>query len=440
MAGIGDVGTSWLTPPAGAASAFGLSNLSPATQSNALGTFQDFAYGGPQGLTNDLGRSSGTMAAIGSMLNDYGQRTWGAKYGPQQSGAIGSGTSGPMASLGGDWAGVDQWDSQITSAANSFKVPPNLIKSVMQLESGGQNLPANGAGAVGPMQVVASVWGSTAASMGLDLNNPADNIAMGAFILNSNYNQFKDWATQNGVDPWKAAVYSYYAGNPYDLNAADDPNQGGSGMSTGAYGDQIWQSYQNLNSFGGTGAGLSGNPQQINGQWGGTQGGQNIVDVAQQYLGTPYVWGSAPGKGQSPSSWDCSGFTYWLDQNYGDGSLPQGSHQQYQQAIAQGRLFQDTSQLQPGDLLYFYTEDDPGYSDHASHVAVYIGNGQIIHAANPDAGTIISNLSDPYYQSRFIGGEHMAWSGGGYTGTPGTAPVTPTGITNPYYTNWAQNR
>jgi hypothetical protein len=163
------------------------------------------------------------------------------------------------------------------------------------------------------------------------------------------------------------------------------------------------------------GMGSGGTAQPINGMWGGNPTGQGIVSIAEQYLGTPYVWGGIPGKGDTPTGWDCSGFTYWLDQNYGTGQLVQGSHYQYQQAQQSGKLFTNMDQLQPGDLIFFDTGWQGGAGaelNHAGHVAMYIGNGQIIHAANPDSGTIISPLSG-YYTNAFLGAEHMSWSGGG---------------------------
>ena len=144
-----------------------------------------------------------------------------------------------------------------------------------------------------------------------------------------------------------------------------------------------------------------------------------VLNEAKKYVGVPYVWGAIPGKGQDPrsSGWDCSGFTYWLDQNYGTGQLPEGSHYQYQYAQQTGKLFTDTSQLQPGDLLFFNTGADNGGGaelNSAGHVAIYLGNGQIIQAANPSEGTVISDFSG-YYAQTYIGAMHMSWSGG----TPG---------------------
>jgi len=111
---------------------------------------------------------------------------------------------------------------------------------------------------------------------------------------------------------------------------------------------------------------------------------------------------------------NCSGFTYWLDQNYGTGTLPRGSHYQYQNAVNTGQLFTDLSQLQPGDLVYIDTGwygGAGGDMNAAGHVGMYIGNGKMIHAANPEQGTIISDLAA---YGGILGAMHQTGSGGGY--------------------------
>jgi cell wall-associated NlpC family hydrolase len=139
--------------------------------------------------------------------------------------------------------------------------------------------------------------------------------------------------------------------------------------------------------------------------------GGGIVNEAKQYLNVKYVWGGIPTKTQDPfqTGWDCSGFTYFMDQKYGDGTLPQGSHYQYQYAQQTGRLFTDTSQLKPGDLVFFNTGDTQGAGadlNPAGHVGIYLGNDQIISAMNPSMGTVLSSFSG--FSSPFIGAMHMS--------------------------------
>jgi cell wall-associated NlpC family hydrolase len=104
--------------------------------------------------------------------------------------------------------------------------------------------------------------------------------------------------------------------------------------------------------------------------------------------------------------------TRWMDQKYGNGTLAMGSHYQYQQMQQEGRLFNDLNQLQAGDLVFIDTGWQGGAGaelNRAGHVAIYIGNGQILHAANQQAGTIISPISG--YQN-IIGAAHQSFSGG----------------------------
>lgn len=105
---------------------------------------------------------------------------------------------------------------------------------------------------------------------------------------------------------------------------------------------------------------------------------QQIVDYAMQYLGNKYVHG-----GQSLSGGtDCSGFTslIYAEFGYSLSRTPAG------QLSGAGRSI-DYSEIQPGDVICY------GSSGKCSHVALYIGDGQIIHAANSRKGVIISSAT-----------------------------------------------
>lgn len=105
-----------------------------------------------------------------------------------------------------------------------------------------------------------------------------------------------------------------------------------------------------------------------------------MVNFAMQYLGCPYVWGGTSLGGGA----DCSGFVMRVYENYGY-YLPRTSYNQasYCNSISY-------SEAQPGDLFFYGN----GYS--VSHVAMYIGNGQIIHAMDENHGICISSA---YYMS-----------------------------------------
>ena len=97
------------------------------------------------------------------------------------------------------------------------------------------------------------------------------------------------------------------------------------------------------------------------------------MQYALAQVGKSYVWGAA-----GPSGFDCSGLTMMAWRQAGV-SLPHSSSAQYG-----GGTKVSTSALQPGDLVYYYSP--------ISHVGIYIGNGQIVDAANPSTGVRITSV------------------------------------------------
>lgn len=116
-----------------------------------------------------------------------------------------------------------------------------------------------------------------------------------------------------------------------------------------------------------------------------------IIDLAKQYLGVRYVWG-----GTSPSGFDCSGFVLYLYEN-NEISLPRVSTSQYKTGTVVAR-----EQLQRGDLVFFNTD-----GSGASHVGIYIGDGQFIHASSGAHKVTISTLSGGYYASHYLGARRV---------------------------------
>lgn len=120
----------------------------------------------------------------------------------------------------------------------------------------------------------------------------------------------------------------------------------------------------------------------------GSGGASNVVAYAKQFLGNPYVYGGSSLTGGT----DCSGFTMSIYAHFGY-SLNRVSAEQ----AKNGRAV-SMSSLQPGDLLFY------SYGGgRISHVAMYIGGGQIIHASTESTGIIISGMGSPCAARRIIG-------------------------------------
>lgn len=115
----------------------------------------------------------------------------------------------------------------------------------------------------------------------------------------------------------------------------------------------------------------------------------SMVSYAMQFLGNPYVYGGT----SLTNGTDCSGFTMRIYEHFGY-SIPRTSSAQasYTTTIS-------SSEAQPGDLFFY------GYGGSVSHVAMYIGGGQVIHASNESTGIKISNAfyRTPIKVGRVIG-------------------------------------
>ncbi|RCW44053.1 cell wall-associated NlpC family hydrolase [Halopolyspora algeriensis] len=101
---------------------------------------------------------------------------------------------------------------------------------------------------------------------------------------------------------------------------------------------------------------------------GGAGTAAGAVQAALSKQGSPYVWGA-----EGPNRFDCSGLMYWAYQQVGV-SIPRSSSAQ-----AQTGKPVSASQLKPGDLVFYYSP--------VSHVGMYVGNGNVVHA--PTAGSTV---------------------------------------------------
>lgn len=146
------------------------------------------------------------------------------------------------------------------------------------------------------------------------------------------------------------------------------------------------------------------------------------VALTAQQEGKPYVWGAV-----GPDSFDCSGLVLWVFGQLGVTDIPRNSQAQYYAAVPI-----QPDQVMPGDL--FFLEDT--YSDPSiriTHVGIYIGGGNTIHA--PEEGMPVQEgpVNQPFFQEHWygfarikrpgmipptIGVDDSGWSGGGTSGPP----------------------
>lgn len=113
----------------------------------------------------------------------------------------------------------------------------------------------------------------------------------------------------------------------------------------------------------------------------------SIVRTALSFRGTRYRYG-----GTSRSGFDCSGFIRYVYSKDGTG-LPRTAAEQYRI----GKKI-SLSELKPGDLLFYRSS-----RKRVGHVAMYTGNGKMVHAANSRKGVTVDSINSPYYKNRFVG-------------------------------------
>lgn len=114
-----------------------------------------------------------------------------------------------------------------------------------------------------------------------------------------------------------------------------------------------------------------------------------VIQTAKSLLGIRYVWG-----GETPSGFDCSGFVNYVFGQYGI-DLPRTSRGMYDGAG------QPVSELKTGDLVFFNTT-----GARASHVGIYLGDGQFV-SATTSRGTRIDSLYSSYWGPKYIGAKRI---------------------------------
>jgi len=124
---------------------------------------------------------------------------------------------------------------------------------------------------------------------------------------------------------------------------------------------------------------------------------QKIIRVAKKYLGAPYKFGGNSYK----TGIDCSGYVKKVFSSF-NVNLPRTARDIYYRSghkVAK-------SQLDTGDLVFFQT-----YAKFPSHVGIYLGGDQFIHASSARKKVSIDNLNKRYYRNRYIGAKRIQVSG-----------------------------
>lgn len=115
----------------------------------------------------------------------------------------------------------------------------------------------------------------------------------------------------------------------------------------------------------------------------------SIISLGARYLGTPYVFGAST---KTTRVFDCSSFTKYV---YGKKGiyLPRVSRDQ-----AKRGYYVSRKNLKKGDLVFFYVNN----RNRIAHVAIYAGNGRILHTYKRGIGVTYSKLSSKYWSSHYV--------------------------------------
>ena len=120
---------------------------------------------------------------------------------------------------------------------------------------------------------------------------------------------------------------------------------------------------------------------------------QAVIDLAHKQLGKPYVWGA-----EAPNSFDCSGLIYYVYKNAASITLPRTSSDQYSAGVAVSR-----SNLKAGDLIFSSTDG----TGNITHVAIYVGDGQMIHAPRNGKNVEKVSINNSYWNKAYVGARRV---------------------------------
>ena len=381
------------------------------------------------------------------------------------------GQSSTAAQGGGAWKVLDQWDEGYNAASTLTGVPANVIKAFQAKETGRADYVGQENCEIRPesgcVALNTGIFEDTAKSYGLDYARIRDDpeyaaYATGVVLQHIATDDAGNWGGTAGKTVledggWEGVARVYYGGSGGYTN----PNwqdERGVGETAGMYASDVMSYVSQLDARG-TSPGQSGqsvsSPNRPASSQVGNYSGSAIADLADDYTGVDYVWGSLPTEDQDPyaTGWDCSGFvSFIMDRlGYSDrdiaGGVPNGSHYQAEWAIDTGRWSDgmDLSQMQPGDLIFFDTGAEGGggqnevsqTASRATHVGIYLGDGKMINAMQQcgpgltmgvDCGTGIVSVDDGYWANAVIGwADTSDIIGGAATERGGAPPANITG-------------
>lgn len=127
--------------------------------------------------------------------------------------------------------------------------------------------------------------------------------------------------------------------------------------------------------------------------------GNSAAAMARSLVGCRYSYGAT-----GPYSFDCSGMAYYIYRQLGHPIARSSSSQYYNSGY-----FVSASALQPGDLLFFYDRgyDRSGGTVPVTHVGVYVGNGQFVHASTPATGVRYDSIVSGYHANHLVGAKRV---------------------------------
>ncbi|QSE80202.1 C40 family peptidase [Rhodococcus koreensis] len=285
---------------------------------------------------------------------------------------ISSVAAGPMPI--GSIAVFVPWFTKAGGICEGITAP--VLAALYSVENGfryGATSPASPAGARGPGQFMPATWaryGKDADGDGMsDVLGVADSVMASGNLLCDMYSQIGEWKAEGLVsgDTLDLTLAGYNAG----IGAVRQ--FGGMPRGTDDYENQTRPYVAKIRESEGRFASVL---QLLRSDSGGVGG--LIVQAAIRYLGLPYVWGGGSVKGPSSGGFDCSGLTSYAVYDATAGLiLPRTSETQWNVGVEV-----PLDGARPGDLLFGnWGPGGPG------HVAIYLGNGQMVHA--PTTGDVV---------------------------------------------------